>query len=205
MSCSSAPLSPEQWQRFEEMYGIKLLQMYGMSEAGWLCANRHDKSKIGTVGLAALHQELEIVDAQGHPCPPDVEGEVTAGGPHVAIGYLRADGTIEPIRGKRIKSGDLACRDAEGFIRVVGRSKDFIIRGGVNIAPIEIDEILREGHAGVGRKRERQWSGYVRRWESTILKTGSADLPIGVNSGRETGATHVSRIHPWYPHAPSQR
>jgi acyl-coenzyme A synthetase/AMP-(fatty) acid ligase len=148
MSCSSAPLSPEQWQRFEEMYGIKLLQMYGMSEAGWLCANRHDKSKMGTVGLAALHQELEIVDAQGHPCPPEVEGEVTAGGPHVAIGYLRADGTIEPIRGKRIKSGDLACRDAEGFIRVVGRSKDLIIRGGVNIAPIEIDEILLK-HAGI--------------------------------------------------------
>jgi acyl-CoA synthetase (AMP-forming)/AMP-acid ligase II len=61
---------------------------------------------------------------------------------------LRADGTIEPIRGKRIKSGDLACRDAEGFIRVVGRSKDLIIRGGVNISPIEIDEILLK-HAGI--------------------------------------------------------
>ena len=68
--------------------------------------------------------------------------------PHVAIGYLRADGTIEPIRGKRIKSGDLACMDAEGFIRVVGRRKDLIIRGGVNISPIEIDEILLK-HAGI--------------------------------------------------------
>ena len=102
MSCSSAPLAPEQWQRFEEMYGIKLLQMYGMSEAGWLCGNRHYKCKMGTVGLAALHQELEIVDEEGKPCPPDVEGEVTAGGPHCAIGYLRPDGTIEPIRGERI-------------------------------------------------------------------------------------------------------
>jgi long-chain acyl-CoA synthetase len=142
MSCSSAPLAPEQWQRFEEMYGIKLLQMYGMSEAGWLCANRHYKSKMGTVGLPALHQELAVVDADGKPCPPDVAGEVTAGGPHCAIGYLRADGTIEPIRGKRIRSGDLATMDAEGFIRVVGRSKDLIIRGGVNIAPAEIDELL---------------------------------------------------------------
>ncbi len=142
MSCSSAPLAAEQWQRFEEMYGIKLLQMYGMSEAGWLCANRHYKCKMGTVGLAALHQELEIVDGEGRRCAPGVEGEVTAGGPHCAIGYLRADGTIEPIRGKRIRTGDLAVKDEEGFIRVVGRTKDLIIRGGVNIAPAEIDELL---------------------------------------------------------------
>ena len=148
MTCSTAPLTLEQWLRFEQMYGVKLLQMYGMSEAGWMCGNRHYKSKMGTVGLPALHQELEIVDAQGKPCPPGVEGEVTAGGPHCAVGYLLDDGTIEPIRGKRIKSGDLAVMDADGFIRVSGRTKDLIIRGGVNIAPLEIDEVLLE-HPGV--------------------------------------------------------
>jgi long-chain acyl-CoA synthetase len=148
MSCSSAPLTLEQWQRFERMYGIKLLQMYGMSEAGWLCGNRHYKTKMGTVGLPASHQELEIVDAEGNPCPPHVEGEVTAGGPHCAVGYLRDDGTIEPIRGKRIRSGDLASMDDDGFIRVVGRTKDLIIRGGINIAPLEIDQILLK-HAAI--------------------------------------------------------
>ena len=142
MTCSTAPLTREQWLRFEEMYGVKLLQMYGMSEAGWMCGNRHYSRKMGTVGLPALHQELEIVDQQGKPCPPNVEGEVTAGGPHCAVGYLRDDGTIEPIRGKRIKSGDLAIMDEDGFIRVSGRTKDLIIRGGVNIAPLEIDEVL---------------------------------------------------------------
>jgi acyl-coenzyme A synthetase/AMP-(fatty) acid ligase len=148
MTCSTAPLTREQWVRFEEMYGVKLLQMYGMSEAGWLCGNRHYASRMGTVGLPALHQELEIVDAQGNPCPPNVEGEVTGGGPHCAVGYLRDDGTIESIRGKRIKSGDLAIMDEDGFIRVTGRTKDLIIRGGVNIAPLEIDEVLLE-HPGV--------------------------------------------------------
>jgi acyl-CoA synthetase (AMP-forming)/AMP-acid ligase II len=142
MTCSTAPLSAEQWRQFEEMYGVRLLQMYGMSEAGWMCGNRHDRNKMGTVGIAALHQELEIVDPDGNPCPPGREGEVTAGGPHCAIGYLLDDGTIEPIRGKRIKSGDLALMDEEGFIRVTGRTKDLIIRGGVNIAPAEIDEVL---------------------------------------------------------------
>jgi long-chain acyl-CoA synthetase len=142
MTCSTAPLTLEQWLRFEEMYGVKLLQMYGMSEAGWMCGNRHYANKMGTVGLPALHQEFAIVDSVGRPCPPDIEGEVTAGGPHCAVGYLLDDGSIEPIRGKRIKSGDLAIMDEDGFIRVTGRTKDLIIRGGVNIAPLEIDEVL---------------------------------------------------------------
>jgi acyl-coenzyme A synthetase/AMP-(fatty) acid ligase len=142
MSCSTAPLTREQWLRFEEMYGLKLLQMYGMSEAGWICCNRHYRSKMGTVGVPALHQEFEIVDAEGRPCPPNVEGEVTVGGPHCGVGYLLDDGSIDLIRGRRIKSGDLAVMDDEGFVRVSGRTKDLIIRGGVNIAPLEIDAVL---------------------------------------------------------------
>jgi acyl-coenzyme A synthetase/AMP-(fatty) acid ligase len=148
MSCSTAPLTTQQWLQFEEMYGVKLLQMYGMSEAGWVCGNRTYKNRIGTVGVPALHQEFAIVDAGGKPCPPGIEGEVTAGGPHTAIGYLRDDGTIERIRPNRIKTGDLAIEDPDGFVRVTGRTKDLIIRGGVNIAPAEIDEVLLK-HPGI--------------------------------------------------------
>jgi acyl-coenzyme A synthetase/AMP-(fatty) acid ligase len=148
MSCSTAPLTAQQWLEFEETYGIKLLQMYGMSEAGWVCGNRTYKNRVGTVGIPALHQEFAIVDADGKPCPPGVEGEVTAGGPHTAVGYLRDDGTIEPIRPNRIKTGDLAIEDADGFIRITGRIKDLIVRGGVNIAPVEIDEVLLK-HSGI--------------------------------------------------------
>jgi acyl-coenzyme A synthetase/AMP-(fatty) acid ligase len=148
MSCSTAPLTAQQWLQFEEMYGVTLLQLYGMSETGWVCGNRHDRKKMGTVGPPALHQELRIIDASGNECPVDVEGEITVGGPQMAIGYLTEDGAIEPVRGKRIKTGDLGIKDADGFIRVTGRSKDLIIRGGVNIAPLEIDEVLLK-HAGV--------------------------------------------------------
>jgi acyl-CoA synthetase (AMP-forming)/AMP-acid ligase II len=148
MSCSTAPLTAQQWARFEEIYGAKLLQLYGMSETGWVCGNRHYARKLGTVGLPALHQELEIVDGAGNPCPIDVEGEITVGGPQMAVGYLRDDGSIEPVRGRRLKTGDLGIRDADGFIRVTGRAKDLIIRGGVNIAPMEIDEILLK-HPGI--------------------------------------------------------
>lgn len=148
MSCSTAPLTAQQWMQFEEMYGVKLLQCYGMSEAGWVCGNRTYKNKIGTVGVPALHQEFEIVGPDGKPVPPGVEGEITAGGPHTAVGYLREDGTIEPLRPNRIKTGDLGIMDAEGFVRVTGRTKDLIIRGGVNIAPLEIDEVLLK-HPGI--------------------------------------------------------
>ncbi len=142
MTCSTAPLSPEQWENFETMYGIRLLQLYGMSEAGWICGNRHYKWKRGTVGLPAKHQEFAIVDAEGNVCPPGVEGEVTVGGPQTALGTLRDDGSLEPVRGRRIASGDLAVRDEDEFITVTGRKKDLIIRGGVNISPIEVDNVL---------------------------------------------------------------
>jgi acyl-CoA synthetase (AMP-forming)/AMP-acid ligase II len=148
MTCSTAPLTALQWTQFEEMYGVKLLQCYGMSEAGWVCGNRTYKNKIGTVGVQALHQEFEIVGADGKPVAAGVEGEITAGGPHTAIGYLRDDGAIEPIRPARIKTGDLGIMDEDGFVRVSGRTKDLIIRGGVNIAPVEIDEVLLK-HPGI--------------------------------------------------------
>jgi acyl-coenzyme A synthetase/AMP-(fatty) acid ligase len=148
MSCSTAPLTAQQWMQFEEMYGVTLLQFYGMSETGWICGNRHYAKKMGTVGLPAPHQELKIVDPSGNECPPDVEGEITVGGPQMFLGYLRDDGSIDPLHGKRMKTGDLGIKDADGFIRVTGRTKDLIIRGGVNIAPLEVDEILIK-HPGI--------------------------------------------------------
>ena len=74
MTCSTAPLTLEQWLRFEQMYGVKLLQMYGMSEAGWMCGNRHYKSKMGTVGLPALHQELRDRRWAGQALPSRCRG-----------------------------------------------------------------------------------------------------------------------------------
>jgi acyl-coenzyme A synthetase/AMP-(fatty) acid ligase len=148
MSCSSAPLTAQQWTQFEEMYGLTLLTWYGMSETGWICGNRHYRKKMGTVGPPAPHQELKIIDASGNGCARGVEGEITVGGPQISIGYLLDDGSVEPLLGKRLKTGDLGVMDEDGFVRVTGRTKDLIIRGGVNIAPLEIDEILIK-HPGI--------------------------------------------------------
>ena len=142
MTCSTAPLSPDQWVKFEEMYGVTLLQLYGMSEAGWICGNRHYRRRMGTVGPPAKHQEFVIVDGEGNACPAGVEGEITVGGPQACLGTISPEGVFENLAGTRIKTGDLGMMDDDGFVTVTGRTKDLIIRGGVNIAPLEIDNVL---------------------------------------------------------------
>ncbi len=142
MTCSTAPLSPEQWKRFEEMYGVTLLQLYGMSEAGWICGNRHYRRRMGTVGPPAKHQEFLIVDNDGNAVPQGEEGEVTIGGPQTCTAVISPEGEWEDFEDVRIRTGDLAIMDEDGFVQVTGRTKDLIIRGGVNIAPLEIDNVL---------------------------------------------------------------
>jgi len=144
MTCSTAPLSPEQWKQFEDMYGVTLLQLYGMSEAGWICGNRHYRREMGTVGPPAKHQEFLIVDPEGEACDDGTEGEVTVGGPQTCVAVISPEGEWDDQRNVRIPTGDLAIKDDQGFVRVTGRTKDLLIRGGVNIAPLEIDHVLLE-------------------------------------------------------------
>ena len=148
MTCSTAPLSPQQWQQFESMYGVTLLQLYGMSEAGWICGNRHYRRRMGTVGPPAKHQDFQIVSSDGTPCEPGTEGEITVGGPQTCSATLSPDGVLTDLSDTRIKTGDLGIMDQDGFVAVTGRTKDLIIRGGVNIAPLEVDNLLL-GHPKV--------------------------------------------------------
>jgi long-chain acyl-CoA synthetase len=149
MSCSSAPLSPLQWQRFEQRYGIRLLNLYGSSEAGWICGNRLRDSRIGTVGTAVRHTSLEIVGADGAPSLPGQAGQVRVSGAKLALGLLQRDGSLEPIRGAPYYTRDAAMRDADGFVQILGRLDDLIVRGGVKISPQTLEEVLLE-HATVG-------------------------------------------------------
>ncbi len=157
MTSSSAPLDEAQWRRFEDAYGIRLIQFYGASEGGWLCGNRVSDRRIGTVGRPARHMEFSILDTAGAACPPGAEGEIAIRGPQTAAATFDPDGTYRDHRPYRLatwmRTGDLGTVDADGFVTVTGRIKDLIIRGGVNIAPLEIDAVLnahpalREGAA----------------------------------------------------------
>jgi acyl-coenzyme A synthetase/AMP-(fatty) acid ligase len=146
MTASSAPLAPERWRQFEERYGIPIVQLYGASEGGWLCGNRHNHRKHGTAGPPAKHMDLAIVDAQGDICPPGVEGEITIRGPQTATAVISAEGEWEDRRPyrltERVRVGDLAVMDEDGFVTVTGRVKDIILRGGATIAPLEIDAAM---------------------------------------------------------------
>lgn len=146
MTSSSAPLSPDQWRAFEDRFDIRLLQFYGASEGGWHCGNRHHNRKVGTVGPPAKHIDLVVVDADGEECAPGAEGEITIRGPQTATAVFTSEGTYHdrtPYRlTKRERVGDLAVVDEDGFLTVTGRVKDLIIRGGANIAPLEVDRVV---------------------------------------------------------------
>lgn len=146
MSCSTAPLMEEQHRRFEATYGIKLIQHYGMSEGGTVAGNHHLTRRIGSVGKPGIGQNLAIIDDDGNTAAPGIEGEIEIGGAQNATAYLNPDGTIEAVRGMRLKTGDLGVLDDDGYLRVTGRAKELIIRGGVNIAPLEIDNIVMQQH-----------------------------------------------------------
>jgi acyl-coenzyme A synthetase/AMP-(fatty) acid ligase len=146
MSSSTAPLMVEQHRRFEDTYGVELVQLYGMSEGGIVASNHVGMRRIGSVGPPGLYENLRIVGEDGEDLAPGQSGEIEIGGHQPAGGYLLADGSIEPII--RLKTGDLGYLDADGFLIITGRAKDVIIRGGVNIAPLEIDNALA-AHADI--------------------------------------------------------
>lgn len=152
MTASSAPLAPDRWRQFEKHYGIRLLQFYGASEGGWLCGNRHDRFRIGTAGPPARHMDLALVDADGNVCDIGEEGEITIRGAQTATASITADGVWEDRTSfrltERTRVGDLGVLDEDGFVTVTGRIKDVILRGGISIAPLELDAAIMT-HPGV--------------------------------------------------------
>ena len=142
LSCSTAPLSPDRHELFERTYGVPLVQLYGMSEGGVVCANRPETRRVGSVGMPGLFQDITIRGPDGEALPAGEAGDIETVSAQHAHAYLHADGTIEPIRGRPLRTGDIGVIEPDGFVRITGRAKDVIIRGGVNIAPLEIDNAL---------------------------------------------------------------
>ncbi|MFF9776288.1 class I adenylate-forming enzyme family protein [Streptomyces sp. NPDC013978] len=143
--CGAAPASAELLTRFEARYGFPLVEGYGLSEG--TCASTINPvagpRRAGTVGLPFPGQEIRIVDLGGSEVPPGVDGEVVVRGPNVMRGYLgRPEETAKVIVEGWLHTGDVGRVDADGYLTLVGRSKDMIIRGGENIYPKEIEDVL---------------------------------------------------------------
>jgi long-chain acyl-CoA synthetase len=143
--CGAAPMPAELIARFEQRFGVPLVEGYGLSEG--TCASTinplHGPRKPGTVGLPFPGQEVAVVDIDGRPLPQGERGEVVLRGPNVMRGYLnRPDETARSLRDGWLHTGDVGLFDEDGYLVLVDRVKDMIIRGGENIYPKEIENVL---------------------------------------------------------------
>jgi acyl-coenzyme A synthetase/AMP-(fatty) acid ligase len=143
VTSSSAPLLLDEWKRFERKFGIRVAQGYGASEANWIAAISGEQRRLGTVGRPFAYHDFAIVDGDGRRLPAGEIGHVEIGGwPFHSFRYLAEDGTIRVHAHGRIRTGDIGCLDADGFLMLTGREKELIIRGGAKISPLEIDACL---------------------------------------------------------------
>ena len=150
--CGGAPMPVDVMNAFDAKYGVNILEGYGLSETSPVASfNVPDRpKKVGSIGIPIRGVEFKLVDANGRTIEDaDVPGEIWIKGHNVMKGYYgRADATNESIRDGWFRTGDVARRDADGYYFIVDRIKDMIIRGGFNVYPREIEEVLY-GHAAV--------------------------------------------------------
>jgi long-chain acyl-CoA synthetase len=147
--CASggSALPVELLRGFEEAFGCKILEGYGLSETSPVASFNHpDRDrKPGSIGTQIEGVEMRAVDDDGNDVPQGEVGEIVIRGHNVMKGYWeRPDATREAIRDGWFYSGDMATIDEDGYFFIVDRKKDLIIRGGYNVYPREIEEVLYE-------------------------------------------------------------
>jgi acyl-CoA synthetase (AMP-forming)/AMP-acid ligase II len=143
--CGAAPASVELLEGFENRYGIGLIEGYGLSEGS--CASTgnplHGQRKVGTVGTPLPGQQIRIVDVTDTEVPQGELGEVVIKGRNVMRGYLnRPEETAKAVVDGWLHTGDIGRFDEDGYLVLVDRAKDMIIRGGENIYPKEIETVV---------------------------------------------------------------
>ncbi len=141
----SAPLTDETFNAFEARTGHRILERYGMSEAGMIASNPLDGTRLaGTVGFALPGVSLRIANDAGAALPPGEPGIVEVKGPNIFKGYWRMpQKTKQEFRSDGFFiTGDIGALDEGGRLTLIGRAKDLIIAGGYNIYPKEIEAAL---------------------------------------------------------------
>lgn len=141
----SAPLLAETHRAFEVQTGHRILERYGMTETNMTVSNPYEgERRAGTVGLPLPGVELRILDQAGEAVAPGEIGMVEVRGANVFRGYWRMpDKTAEDLAPDGwFTTGDLGSLDAGGYLTIVGRSKDLVISGGLNIYPKEVEEAI---------------------------------------------------------------
>jgi long-chain acyl-CoA synthetase len=180
-SSGGAPMPEALMAAFETKFGITVLEGYGLSESASAAVMNQgalDRKPL-SIGKPLWGVECRIVDPDGNELPPGPEhvGEILLRGHNVMKGYYRdPEGTAQALRDGWLHTGDLAYQDTDGFVFIVDRSKDLIIRGGYNVYPREVEEALYAHSsvaeaAVVGRPDERLGEEVVA---VVALRTGAA-------------------------------
>jgi long-chain acyl-CoA synthetase len=141
----AAPLPVEVVEPFERRFGGKLLEGYGLTEASPVVATHRLSGvrKLGSVGQPIPGVTVSIRDDDDRALSADEVGEVCVQGPNVMVGYYRnPEETAKTIRGGWLRTGDMGRLDADNYLYIVERKKDLIIRGGFNIYPRDVEEVL---------------------------------------------------------------
>lgn len=148
ITSGSDRLPDDLFAQFEAHFGVRLLERYGMSEAGMILSNPlHGERRIGSVGLPLPDVEVRIIDPEtGAPQPDNVVGEVQVRGANVCKGYWRQpEKTAAAFTPDGwFRTGDLGLREPDGYFTLKGRAKDLIISGGYNVYPPEVELALAE-------------------------------------------------------------
>jgi long-chain acyl-CoA synthetase len=142
-----ASMPVEVLRGFEEAFGAIVLEGYGLSETSPVSSSNHPdrERKPGSIGTPLEGVEMRVVDEDDNEVPQGEVGEIVIRGHNIMKGYWqRPDATAEAMRGGWFHSGDMARVDEEGYFYIVDRKKDLIIRGGYNVYPREVEEVLYE-------------------------------------------------------------
>ena len=145
--CGSAPMPLEVARQWKEKYGIDIWEGYGLSEASTVnCGNIAGRSpKYGSIGKCYQKcNTIKVFDRDNHELPPGRTGEIVIRGSGVMIGYWKKpEETAEVLRNGWLHTGDIGYMDEDGYLYITDRKKDLIIRGGENVYPKEVEDVLQ--------------------------------------------------------------
>src|SRR5262245_58369191 len=140
-----AAMPIEVLRAFEERYAVKILEGYGLSETSPIATfSRYDQpTRPGSIGLPVWGVAVRVIDKDGNDLPTNQPGEIAIRGHNVMKGYYkRPAATAEAIKDGWFRTGDIGRRDEDGYFYIVDRTKDMIVRGGFNVYPRELEEVL---------------------------------------------------------------
>jgi long-chain acyl-CoA synthetase len=141
-----APLPMALREQVRQRLGVEIYEGYGLTESSaGITANRVGSNRPGSVGRPIPNVEVAILDPDGQPVPTGEEGEVCARGPGIMKGYWKdEEQTAHALRGGWLHTGDIGKLDEDGYLYIVDRMKDLIIRGGFNVYPRDVEDALLE-------------------------------------------------------------